>query len=465
MTLRSLILGWIVLFAIPQTGLAQQQPVSETTADQTESPIRSNHFVPFIDVVAFDFLLNRFNYRVDRDSYDVSGASIRRNLHAAWVVDNDPFSINQFMHPYQGAIYHGFARSAGLNYWEAMGFTFGGSLLWEIAGETTLPSKNDQMASGIGGSFLGEPLFRLAELILRPSDHRFGRELLATVISPSTGFNRLAYGGRFRGVEPSRDPALFTRVQFGMMGTASLQNNLTQPLIRNAAVADFSVEYGIPGKPGYAYHRPFDYFDLQFTSSTATRFENIFSRGLLAGKAYGEGADRSRGVWGLYGSYDYVAPQIFRVSSVALSLGTTVQRKVGGSSAIQSTLLAGVGYGAGGGLNSPDSTDYHYGLTPQVLGSVRFIPGDRAAVDLTFRDYYVSRYASTRAGSENVARADALFTFRFTNHHAASVRYIWSRRTTDGSDPVLGRVMQTRGSIGLFYTYLGGIRHFGAVEF
>jgi hypothetical protein len=249
-----------------------------------------------------------------------------------------------------------------------------------------------------------------------------------------------------------------------MMGTASLQNSLTQPLISNAAVADFAVEYGIPGKPGYAYHRPFDYFDLQFTSSTATRFENIFSRGLLAGKAYGEGADRSRGVWGLYGSYDYVAPQIFRVSSVALSLGTTVQRKLR-SSAIQSTLLAGVGYGAGGGLNSPDSTDYHYGLTPQVLGSMRFIPGDRAAVDLTFRDYYVSRYASSRAGSENIARADALVTFRFTHHHAASVRYIWSRRTTDGSDAVPGRVMQTRGSIGLFYTYLGGIRHFGAVEF
>jgi hypothetical protein len=104
-------------------------------------------------------------------------------------------------------------------------------------------------------------------------------------------------------------------------------------------------------------------------------------------------------------------------------------------------------------------------LTPQVLGSVRIIPGDRAAVDLTFRDYYVSRYASTRAGSENIARADALFTFRFTNHHAASVRYIWSHRTTDGSDPVLGSVLQSRGSFGLFYTYLGGIRHFGAVDF
>src|SRR5437016_2042717 len=82
------------------------------------------------------------------------------------------FDIVQFMHPYQGAMYHGFARSAGLNYWESVGYTFAGSMLWELAGETTIPSRNDQIASGIGVSFLGEPLFRLAELVLRAPDHR-----------------------------------------------------------------------------------------------------------------------------------------------------------------------------------------------------------------------------------------------------------------------------------------------------
>ena len=433
----------------------------QDSEEPTEAPIPPNHFVPAVGIVAFDFLVNRYGYRfLDRPTYDVTAESIRRNVRSAWVVDNDPFDINQFLHPYQGAMYHGFARSAGLGYWESMGFTFAGSVLWELAGETTVPSKNDQIASGIGGSFLGEPLFRLAELIVRRPNHRFWRELSALVISPSTGFNRLAYGDRFNGVDPSHDPAVFTRVQFGAMGTASIRNSLTQPLTRNEAVADFTVEYGLPGKPGYAYHRPFDYFDLQFTSSTGSRFESIFSRGLLAGRSYGEGGDRSRGVWGLYGSYDYVAPQIFRVSSVALSLGNTVQWK----SAVQSTVLAGVGYGAAGGFVSPGSTDYHYGVTPQVLGSLRFIPGDRVAVDLTVRDYYVSRYASTRGGSENIARADALVSFKITTHHAASVRYIWSRRTTYGSDPLFGDVVQSRGSIGLFYTFLGGTR-FGAVEF
>ena len=114
---------------------------------------------------------------------------------------------------------------------------------------------------------------------------------------------------------------------------------------------------------------------MQFTSSTGSRFENIFTRGLLAGRSYGEGGGPIRGVWGLYGSYDYVAPQIFRVSSVALSLGNTAQWKATSSTAVQSTVLAGLGYGAAGGFVSPSSIDYHYGLTPQVLGSLRFIPG------------------------------------------------------------------------------------------
>ena len=100
-----------------------------------------------------------------------------------------------------------------------------------------------------------------------------------------------------------------------------------------------------------------------------------------------------------------------------------------------------------------------------MLASVRFIPGDRAAVDLTLRDYYVSRFASTKhRGSENIARADALVSVRIAGRHAASVRYVWTRRAASGTDPELGDIIQSRGAVGLFYSYLGGTR-FGAVEF
>src|SRR6185369_1322558 len=139
------------------------------------------------------------------------------NLNSFWVIDQDPFSTNQLLHPYAGSVYHGFARSAGLNYWESLAYTFAGSLFWEIAGETTTPSRNDQIASGIGGSFLGEALFRMASLVLENANGtpRFWREVSAAVISPSTGFNRLAFGDRYDNIFSSHGAAYYSRLSLG----------------------------------------------------------------------------------------------------------------------------------------------------------------------------------------------------------------------------------------------------------
>lgn len=51
---------------------------------------------------------------------------------------------------------------------------------------------------------------------------------------------------------------------------------------------------------------------------------SCIAHGLLLGRDYAVG-NNYRGVVGLYGSYDCFAPQIFRVSSTALSVGTTGQ--------------------------------------------------------------------------------------------------------------------------------------------
>jgi hypothetical protein len=474
---QAMALGTLIVLAMPEKALTQQaepDPVEPTTQDvasprttETASQRQTNpvarHVVPVADIVLFDFLLNRYGwYYVDPGTYEVTGSSLRHNLTSRWVLDNDPFATNQFLHPYQGAMYHGFARAAGLGYWQSFGYTFGGSLLWEIAGETTTPSKNDQIASGIGGSFLGEPLFRLANLVLEQSRGTpgFWRQFAAATISPATGFNRLAYGDQFKAVFPSGDPDFSSRLQLGVMGTASALKGITQSLTRTEAVADFSIDYGQPGNSAYVHRRPFDYFNLQYTASNANHFENIFSRGLLVGSDYGEEADSYKGVWGLYGSYDYVSPQLFRVSSTAFSLGNTSQRRLFTSGALESTVLVGVGYGAGGTINGAGERDYHYGLTPQALVAARLVAGNRAALDVTLRDYYISSVASTEhRGGENIARAEAQFGLRFFGRHGASVKYLWSRRAA--SYPDLGNRIQSRESFGLFYTYLGGLG-FGA---
>ena len=422
-----------------------------------------SYAIPAAEIVGFDLLLNQFDRHAIGEPYHTSLASIRRNLHSSWVVDQDPFVVNQLGHPYQGSMYHGFARASGLGYWEAAGYTFLGSAFWEVAGETSPPSRNDQVASGIGGSFLGEALFRMSNLVLEHDAlPPFWRELAAAAISPPVGFNRLAFGERFANVFPSRDPVYFTRLQVGFSGTAGddATGVSTTKLEKNELLTDFFIDYGLPGKADYEYTRPFDYFSFQATASSANGFENVLTRGLLWGRAYGEDV-RYRGIWGVYGNYDYIAPQTYRISTTGVSLGTTGEWRMGGHMALQGTVLLGTGYAAAGTVRSSDANDFHYGVAPQALVALRWVFGTRAAIDVTAREYYVSRLAAAaRGGHENIARADAAFTWRIEGPHAISIKYLGNRR--DSSYPDIGGMRQQRQTIGIFYTYLGHDR-FGYV--
>jgi hypothetical protein len=433
------------------------------TAEEIEA--RKSYAIPALEIVGFDILVNRYNryFSNDKNVYKVSWSSVKRNLHSGWGTDQDPFKTNQLGHPYQGSMYHGFARSAGLNYWQSLGYTFAGSLAWEIAGETTRPSRNDQIASGIGGSFLGEALFRMSNLFLEKADSvpSFWREVGAAVISPATGFNRLAFGDRFDRVFPSHNPVHYTRIGFGAMGTAQNTQGSSTQRTRDEAQVDFSLEYGLPGSDSYAYRRPFDYFTFLATASSANGFENVMTRGLLVGKEYQAG-DNYRGIWGLYGSYDYISPQTFRISSTALSLGTTAQLRMSDQWVLQGSLLGGLGYAAAGSLRGTGPTDYHYGTSPQALVALRLIYGDVASLDVTGREYYVKRATSGgRAGHDNIARADVALTMRIHKEHAIAIKYLWNRR--DATYPDLADQKQVRGTFGIFYTLLGH-DHFGAVN-
>jgi len=452
----------------PSAGTVTASPLSAREPGTAENlpgawSSRKSYAIPAAEIAGFEFLLNQFDRHVLGTDFASNASTIRRNLHSSWVVDSDPFRINQLGHPYAGSMYHAFARSAGLNYWESLGYTFAGSALWEIAGERSLPSRNDQINTGIGGSFLGEILFRLSNLTLEHENvPPFWRETAAALISPPVGFNRLAFGDRFRGIFPSHDPVYFSRLQIGFSGSAQNRaGTSTTELRRNEALIDYSIDYGLPGKRGYTYDRPFDYFSLQATASSANGAENLLTRGLLLGRDY-EVGDDYRGVWGLYGIYDYIAPQTFRVSSTAAALGTTAQWTLSDAMAIQGTGLVGAGYTAVGTTRSTSDNDYHYGISPQGLLALRLIFGERAALDLTAREYFVSHVgAAARGGHDNIVRLDASFTVRVKGRHGISVRYLFNHR--DAFYPDVGDSSQTRGTIGLFYTYLGHQR-FGFVE-
>ncbi|HEX6439078.1 MAG TPA: DUF3943 domain-containing protein [Candidatus Binatia bacterium] len=420
-----------------------------------------SYLIPALEIVGFDVLLNLFD-RVYYGccDYDVDFSSIKRNLHRGWNEDRDEFTVNQLGHPYQGSMYHGFARASGLNYWQGLAYTFVGSLFWEIAGETTPPSRNDQISTGIGGSFLGEALFRMSNFWLEQGrGSPFWREVVAALISPPVGFNRLAFDQRFDGIFPSKDPEYYSRMHFGLVSATQDRRGGSGEIDRHEGIVDVALDYGLPGKSGYTYDRPFDYFTFQAAASTAIGFESVSTYGLLLGKSYDLGKDY-RGIWGLYGSYSYMAPQIFRLASTGLSLGSTAQWRVFDYLAVQGTGLLGIGYASVSDIAGiSDERDNHYGVAPQALLSLRLILGERASIDLTAREFFVADVSGSGVRHDNVVRTDASLTYRIYRQHAVSIRYQLSRRDFDLRDT--GNRIQDRGTVGIFYTLLGRDR-FGA---
>jgi len=427
-----------------------------------------SYWIPALDIVGFQILLSVFNRNFGEEgTYDSDFSSIQDNLHSGWVIDRDPFAVNQFLHPYQGSIYHGFARSAGLNYWEALGYDFAGSTLWEVAGETDPPSLNDEITTTFGGSFLGEALFRMSNLLLEGGGESpgLGRSLGAGLISPSAGFNRLAFGDRFDTVYASHDPATFWSASAGLRHNARVTDvGSLSDVQEDEAVAIFTMDYGLPGKTGYAYDRPFDYFHFEATatSSTDATPENIMSRGLLVGSDYAAG-DSYDGVWGLYGSYDYFAPELFSVSSTAVGLGTTGQWRISDDVTLQGTLMSGVGWTAVGAIaDAEEDRNYRYGWSPQALIALRALFGTRVLFDITGRDYYVDGSGSIGStGGENILRVQATLTVRVYEHHAVGLQFVASQRNSSFSD--VPDTLQEVGALSLIYTYLGETG-FGAVR-
>lgn len=449
----------------PSPAIGPPAPEAVSNRSSWDRGGNKSYVIPAGEILLYLFLLNRFDrhFTEPRDVYRTDAETFWNNLtDSPWVIDDDRFNTNQFLHPYSGTVYHGLARSAGLNFYESFLYTAAGSALWELGGEKTNPSINDQVTTTFGGVFLGEPLFRMASLLLETADGRpgFWRELGAAIISPPTAFNRLVFGDRFRGIFPSHEPATFLRLQAGGTLTSS-SRNVSENVKDSGAIGELSFIYGLPGKPGYTYDRPFDYFDFHLTTTTPNTFESINTRGLVFGAPYASG-DHTRGVWGLYGSYDYISPQVFRTSTAALSLGTTWQTWLSSDVALQGTALGGAGYGAAGSVKRTGERDYHYGMTPQALATLRLILGDRAMIDVTGRNYYVSAFLSPEGdGWENMMRGEGTFTLRLVDRHGVAVRYAVSHR--NARYPEVAFRDQTVQTVSLMYVVLGD-SGFGAVE-
>lgn len=474
-TVRGPWLAALLACAAAHHSLAQAGASADTTGGKS-------NVAPVVEITGFLALLSVYDRLVFANAiqdgkkvYSATLASTWDHIRTQrWVHDQDPFNVNQFEHPYQGATMYGLARSSGHDFWTSLAHANIGSFVWKMAGETDPPSINDMITTGQAGSLLGEALYRMADLVIK--DHPDGkasrwREYVADAISPPRAVNRRVFGERFRAQLADSAPATAWQVRLGAnLDAVAHDYSAPATLLNRDATAEIWMAYGLPGKSGYAYTRPLDYFDLQLSvlSNSSNPIENVMIRGLLKGAKTAE-TGNGRGIWGLYGSYDYISPFLFRVSSTAVSLGTTRQYWLMPGLALQGSMLGGVGYGAAGSTTIIPSTptnaairDYHFGVTPQALLTLRFIAGDRVMLDMAGREYYVSGLGSDDVrGSETIFRGNLGLNVRLVGGHAIGVRFVESNR--DARYGKLPGKHLSEGTFTVAYSFLGA-QQFSAVH-
>ncbi|MDR2805922.1 MAG: DUF3943 domain-containing protein, partial [Dysgonamonadaceae bacterium] len=249
-------------------------------------------------------------YALNADYAKITGKSLKNNLTHKFLWDNDNFDTNLFGHPYCGGLYFNAARSNGLNFWQSIPFSVGGSYHWEIFCEKQPPSLNDIIATPIGGIALGEMTHRISHRIIDGRERgwrRFGRELLVGVISPMDLLNRLLSGDAwhyspriYSGYEPPAETPL--TINF------SVFNRFMVDLDENRNNMNLTLSAGIVyGQPFSEETRtPYDYFtgeaDVNIIGNQPF-LSNISIVGLIWGKEWQK--NETNWLAGIFQHYDY----------------------------------------------------------------------------------------------------------------------------------------------------------------
>ena len=234
------------------------------------------------------------------------------NITNGFVWDNDNFKTNLFMHPYHGNLYFNSARSNGLSFLESAPYALGGSLMWEMLGETEPPAINDLMATTMGGIAIGEVAHRISNLVLNDSKRGLGRlvrEVVATVINPVKGFNRIVRGEAWRVRTSNYLYHDFERIPLNYsvsLGARYLADN--HSLFRGEAnpYLTLHLEYGHPLNDEGESH-PYDYFDAEVSFGLSPNQPLVHSLHLL-GRLWSTPMIERRGLkaeFGLYQHFNY----------------------------------------------------------------------------------------------------------------------------------------------------------------
>ena len=389
--------------------------VPQPVAEPGWVPHREGRFsvlLPILESEALHFAVAGMNNLLLRESFaqisldsELSHFDGRR----PWEFDVDSFAINQFGHPYQGALSFTAARSSGLSFWWACLYPFMSSLTWEMFFEVDAPSWNDQVTTPMGGIFLGEVLHRSAMLLLKEGrGPRWLRTLGAFLIEPMGQVNRAMLDETLDAEDLDDLPPVFFMLGAGVnLGTAYRDPNTFEIVQAFAPQGNLQgrLTYGMPGDPRFKYRAPFSHFDVDFNLSVpGVAVWSLFMRGLLFGAQFSSGT--TRGLFGVFGQYDFASASLVRVSSVGFGVGTSLQTRLPGEFTLQlATLFSAVPYASAGALGLEEGVmrDYHIGPGGQFTVEARLIWADRAWLRVVGRTWFIAGAYIAPPGWESVS--------------------------------------------------------------
>jgi hypothetical protein len=382
--------------------------------------------LPAVEVVGLNVTMMTWNRYVGESNWaHVSWDTIGSNLRHEWVLDNDNLWINNFGHPYMGTYAQTAARTAGLGFWASTLYPIAMSTQWELAGETEPPSLNDEITTPMAGIVLGEALFRFSDALRYEGG--WWRNGLAAFLAPFGAVNAHA-------IRRAPRPAPGLRWQVAM---GSITGDATGGGWGSGAArpwGSFSVTWGLPGDPDLDPSRPFDHFVLETGyEGAADPAATVRVRGLVLGDSLAWG-QATRGLWGMFLSYDFDTTGPYRVSTSAVGVGASTRTQLSRGVDFEGTAIASaVLMGAAGNLEKhgdPAARDYRFGPGQQALLEGRLIADDRIAGALSLRQYLVLGDGPGN-GAEVLVEGTARVTLWLTGPHAIGAEYSHYFRRSD----------------------------------
>lgn len=321
---------------------------------------------------------------VNKDYADISFHSVGHNLNpGSWTWDQDPFQTNQFGHPYHGSLYFTAFRVNGYSFWQSVPGALVGTYMWETFAENEPPSLNDAVNTSFGGIVLGEMTYRLSNMIVNNRGRGFKRnasEVLAFVVSPMNGFNRIITGkwGKISRNTTERDSSKMTadfdlgyrrfnadnRSIFGWYGHAKL----------------------LYGTPYQGYRVPFSNISInvEFGKDDSSSVNLISVYGSLAGWRIRSNKEINH-VAVLSANYDYIRNQAFFYG------GQSVNMNIISEFTLPKKFKLNTNFGGGPILLGavPDEhlfngRDYNYGVGAAALAGGKISFSDKISYGLSY---------------------------------------------------------------------------------